>query len=73
MSAGIVDTVRLRARRRASIVGISAMIALVVVAAVTLTTGDYPMAVSRVWATLWGGGERVEQYVIFQVRAVAGA
>lgn len=39
-----------------------------VAAAVTLTTGDYPLSLGQVWGALTGGGERVEQYVVLQVR-----
>lgn len=69
MSVGVLDAVRRHARRRSHIVGISVGIALIIVSALALTTGDYPLSLDRVWGTLWGGGERVEQYVIFQVRA----
>ena len=31
-------------------------------------TGDYPLEIGQVWRTLLGGGERVENYVVLQVR-----
>jgi iron complex transport system permease protein len=54
-------------RRRALVVG-GVLLAVVILAAVTLSVGDYPLAPADVWRTLWGGGDRAQSYVVFQVR-----
>jgi iron complex transport system permease protein len=61
--------VRSHVRRRRWIVTASLGIALIVVVMVGLSVGDYPLTPDQLWRTLWGGGERVESYVLFQVRA----
>ncbi|MFT4214549.1 MAG: iron ABC transporter permease [Microbacterium sp.] len=64
----LVGGVRRRTRRRAvavvSIVGVMAIF----VAVLALSIGDYPLSPAQLWNTLIGGGDRVEQYVVFQVR-----
>lgn len=66
-------TVRRAAARRRT--GVVVLIAVVVIATVvlSLSLGDYPVAPDRLWATLTGSGTRVEQYVVFQVRAPRAA
>jgi iron complex transport system permease protein len=64
-----VSNVRGRARRRRVLVSVITLVALLAVAATSLSLGDYPLAPDDLWRTLWGGGERVETYVVFQVRA----
>jgi len=64
-----VAAVRARVRRRRAIVVGTALLLVVVLAVAALSIGDYPMAPADVWTTLWGGGDRVQSYVIFQVRA----
>jgi iron complex transport system permease protein len=61
--------VRAHVRHRRWIVTTSLAVALVVVVVVGLSVGDYPLSPDQLWRTLWGGGERVESYVLFQVRA----
>jgi iron complex transport system permease protein len=61
--------VRSRVQRRRSIVVGVVLLAVVIVAVVSLSMGDYPIAPAELWRTLWGGGTRVESYVVFQVRA----
>ena len=61
-----------RARRcgaAAIVVVTGVLLALVVVAAISLSVGDYALAPVDLWRTLWGGGERIESYVVFQLRA----
>ena len=29
---------------------------------------DYPLSPEQLWSTLWGGGGRIEDYVVFRVR-----
>jgi iron complex transport system permease protein len=64
-----VEVVRARAaRRRALVVGVL----LAITAALVLTAlslGDYPLSPAQIWNVVWGGGERAEAYVLFQVRA----
>lgn len=65
----VVDAVRRRVRRRTVlVVSVVAAIAIVVTA-VALSIGDYSLSPAQLWRTLTGGGERVEEYVVFQVRA----
>ncbi|MCH6229469.1 iron ABC transporter permease [Microbacterium sp. CFH 31415] len=68
MTASVLK-VRARVGRRRSLVVSSVMVALVLLAMLSLSIGDYPIAPADVWGTLWGGGDRVQSYVIFQVRA----
>ncbi|WP_235007902.1 FecCD family ABC transporter permease [Microbacterium timonense] len=42
---------------------------VVVAAVVSLSIGDYTLTPTDLWRTLAGGGSRVEEYVVFQVRA----
>ena len=64
-----VRAVRARVRRRRMIVIASLSLALLVVVGLGLSLGDYPLSPAQLWRTLWGSGERVEAYVLFQVRA----
>lgn len=64
-----VAEVRASASRRRLRVGLSVGLAVLVIAAVSLSLGDYALSPADVWRTLWGGGSRVEEYVVFQVRA----
>jgi iron complex transport system permease protein len=64
-----VAAVRLGAARRRWITGAALVVVLLAVAGVSLAVGDYPLSLGQVWTTLLGGGERVEQYVVLQVRA----
>lgn len=66
---GVVDGVRRRVRRRTVIVVVLVTLVVVAITAVALSIGDYPLAPMQLWRTLWGGGERIEEYVLFQVRA----
>lgn len=50
-------------------VGSAAAAAVVVAVILSMTIGDYPLSLDRVWATLWGGGSKIEGYIVFQVRA----
>ena len=67
--APTVAMVRERVRRRRVAVVTSVLLALAVVAAVSLSVGDYTLSPADLWRTLWGGGERIESYVVFQLRA----
>ncbi len=67
--AGVVDAVRQRARTRWFWVTGGAALVLVATAAVSMSVGDYPLSLGQVWNTLWGGGSRIESYIVFQVRA----
>jgi iron complex transport system permease protein len=68
-AASPVTAVRSSVRRRRTIVGIGVALAVVAIAAASLSMGDYALAPADLWRTLWGGGSRVEAYVVFQVRA----
>lgn len=63
-----IERVRRHARRRRAFVVSGVLLVVALVAAVTLSVGDYPIAPADLWRTLWGGGERIESYVVFQVR-----
>jgi len=68
-AAAAVHAVRIRVRRRRLVVGSALGLVLLVVAAVSLSVGDYALAPAELWRTLWGGGTRVEAYVVFDIRA----
>ena len=67
--APTVAIVRARVRRRRIVVVTGVLLSLAVVAAISLSVGDYALAPDDLWRTLWGGGERIESYVVFQLRA----
>ncbi len=64
-----VQDVRARVGRRRGLVVLSVVAAVIAVAAVSLSIGDYAITPGDLWRTLWGGGDRVQSYVVFQVRA----
>ncbi|WP_375384470.1 FecCD family ABC transporter permease [uncultured Microbacterium sp.] len=68
-TAGVVDAVRRAVRRRTILVVSLVLVVVVVVTAVALSIGDYMLSPDALWRTLWGGGARIESYVLFQVRA----
>jgi iron complex transport system permease protein len=55
-------------RRRATVASL-VLLAVAATAVVSLSIGDYPLSPAELWATLWGGGDRAQSYVVFQVRA----
>lgn len=65
---GVVDAVRRRTHRRTRTVVVAVALVVAVAIVLALSIGDYPLAPDRLWATLWGGGTRIEQYVVFRVR-----
>ncbi|MDQ1128427.1 iron chelate uptake ABC transporter family permease subunit [Microbacterium sp. SORGH_AS_0888] len=67
-ASGSLDAVRGRARRRRLLVVSGVLLLGAVVAAASLSLGDYPLPPADLWRTLWGGGERIQSYVVFQVR-----
>lgn len=67
MTSAVLE-IRTRVRRRRAIVVTGVLVAVVVVAVVSLSIGDYPIAPADLWRTLWGGGDRAQSYVVFQVR-----
>ena len=68
-AASPVAMVRARVARRRLAVGAGVAVVVVAVVAVSLSIGDYALTPADLWRTLWGGGSRVENYVVFQVRA----
>jgi iron complex transport system permease protein len=64
-----VTAVRAGVLRRRTTVAIVVGLLLVLVAAVSLSAGDYVIPPADLWRTVWGGGDRVESYVVFQIRA----
>ncbi len=64
-----VIAVRARVRRRRSFVAVGVLLVLVAVVVLSLSLGDYVIAPGDLWRTLWGGGDRAQSYVVFQVRA----
>ncbi len=67
MTSAVLE-IRTRVRRRRALVVGGALLAAFVLALVTLSVGDDPLAPADVWATLRGGGDRAQSYVVFQVR-----
>lgn len=65
----VVARVRSRARRRWLWVTGMSLLVVLATAALSMSIGDYPLSLGQVWSTLWGGGSKVESYIVFQVRA----
>ena len=61
--------VRRTVARRHRLVTAALIVIAVVAVAVAVSVGDYPISPDRLWQTLIGSGTRIEQYVVFQVRA----
>lgn len=68
MTSSVLD-IRARVRRRRTVVVAAVLVAVVLLGIVSLSIGDYPIAPGDLWNTLWGGGDRLQSYVVFQVRA----
>ncbi|WP_258067487.1 MULTISPECIES: iron chelate uptake ABC transporter family permease subunit [unclassified Pseudoclavibacter] len=63
-----LEAVRARVRRRRGFVVGGVTVALIAVVLLGVTTGDYPLTLEQLARTLLGGGDRLESYVLFQVR-----
>jgi len=63
-----VEAVRSRTHRRGVLVLAIVAGVTLVLAGVALSIGDYPLSPEQLWRTLWGGGGRIEDYVVFRVR-----
>ena len=61
--------VRATATRRRTRVLLIAVAIAVIASGVALSIGDYALSPDRLWQTLPGSGTRIEQFVVFQVRA----
>lgn len=68
MTSSVIQ-IRLRVRRRQTLVISAVLAATLIVSVVALSVGDYPIAPAELWSTLWGAGDRAQSYVVFQVRA----
>lgn len=64
-----VQEIRARVARRRGAVVAGALPAVLAVAIISLSAGDYAISPIDLWQTLLGGGDRVQSYVVFQVRA----
>lgn len=65
LSASVIRHI---ARRRRLIVLAGVLVVMLAIAVTALALGAFTMSPADVWRTLWGGGSRVESYVVFQVR-----
>ena len=68
MSTPILATVRASAATRELIVGLGLCLAVLGVAIASLTSGDYPLSIDRVWATLTGSGQAMEHIIVWNLR-----
>ncbi|TXK08775.1 iron ABC transporter permease [Microbacterium saccharophilum] len=64
-----MQEIRARVCRRRGAVLAGVLAAVLVVTIVSLSLGDYAIGPAELWRTLLGGGDRVQSYVVFQVRA----
>ncbi|SFI35177.1 MULTISPECIES: FecCD family ABC transporter permease [Microbacterium] len=64
-----VQEIRARVGRRRGAVLAGVLAAVLVVTIVSLSLGDYAIGPAELWRTLLGGGDRLQSYVVFQVRA----
>jgi len=64
-----VHEVRARIRRRRALAFGGGIVALVLLSLVALSVGEYPIGPLELVRTLSGGGDRLESYVVWQVRA----
>lgn len=67
MSRSVIE-IRAHVRRRRRTVVLAVILVVVAVAVVSLSAGEYAIAPADLWRTLWGGGDRAQSYVVFQVR-----
>ncbi len=68
MTSSVIEIRRRVARRRVVVVA-GVLLVVLAVAVLSFSLGDYPIAPADLWRTLWGGGDRAQSYVVFQVRA----
>jgi iron complex transport system permease protein len=67
-TASVAD-IRGRVRRRRVLVVSGVLLVVLAASVAALSVGDYAIAPAELWRTLWGGGNRAQEYVVFQVRA----
>lgn len=65
--SGVIQA-RRHASRRLWTVWVAVGAIAVAVGMVAISIGDYPLGPAQLWSVVTGGGERVEQYVVLQVR-----
>lgn len=58
----------LRWRRRAAAIGVALLVLALVLGAMSLAQGTYPLALDRVVAALSGSGTRIEHYTVMELR-----
>ena len=68
MTSSVLE-IRSRVRRRRTVVVVSVLLSVALLAGVALSIGDFAIGPGDLWRTLWGGGDRAQSYVVFQVRA----
>ncbi len=68
LQLSFLGTIRLRVVRRSLLVVTLIVLATAALFVVQLLTGTFPIAVSRVWATLTGHGTAVEEFVVYTLR-----
>lgn len=64
-----VQAIRHRVARRRGAVVAAVLSCVLIAAIVSLSVGDYAIGPAELWQTLLGGGDRVQSYIVFQVRA----
>ncbi|MGA7149463.1 MAG: iron chelate uptake ABC transporter family permease subunit, partial [Microbacterium sp.] len=68
MTSSVIE-IRRRVGRRRVVVVAGVLLVVLAVAVLSFLLGDYPLAPADLWRTVWGGGDRAQSYVVFQVRA----
>lgn len=68
LEVSLLDVVRVRVQRRSLVCVTGVLVVTVALLVLQLTTGDFPVPVSRVFATLQGHGTAGEEFIIYTLR-----
>jgi len=67
-AATVVREVRLRLRRRSVVVSVALLVALVVVFALSMVVGDFPITLQQLFLSLTGRGTRATDFIVHELR-----
>ncbi len=68
LTVALPGAIRVRVMRRSLVCGLAVLVLTGALMLWQLTTGDFPLAVGRVWATLSGQGTPGEEFIVYTLR-----